>query len=93
MKKIGSPVRITKEGLLVIRSIKSYEECKKYGKSYEWSVTLYLYSSNKEHTQKFFGLSDPEYLYWIRLLAKKSLQNRKRLQDEKEKNKKQFNLI
>ena len=93
MTKIGSPVRITEEGLLVIRSIQSYEECKKYGKSYEWSITLYLYSSNKEQTQKFFGISDSEYLHWLRLLAKKSSQNRKKIQNEKENNKKQFNLI
>lgn len=93
MKKIGNPVRITEEGLLVIRSIKSYEECQKYRKAYEWSITLYLYSSDKKQTQKFFGLSDLDYLYWLKLLAKRSSQNRKKIQNEKENNKKQFNLI
>jgi len=88
MKKIGSPVKITEEGLLVIRSTKSYEECQKYKRSYEWTITLYLYSSDKKQTQRFFGLSDSNYLYWLKLLAKKSLQNRNRTQDEKKDNKK-----
>lgn len=93
MAKIGDPVRVTEEGLLVIRSIQSYEECKKYGKSYEWSITLYLYASDKNQTQNFFGLSDSDYLYWLKLLAKRSSQNRKRAQNEKENNKKQFNAV
>lgn len=88
MGKIGDPVRITEEGLLVIRSMQSYEECKKYGKSYEWSITLYLYAADKEQTQKFFGLSDSNYLYWLKLLAKKSSQNRNKGRYEKENNKK-----
>lgn len=87
MAKIGDPVRITEEGLLVIRSIQSYEECKKYRKSYEWSITLYLYAADKNQSQNFFGLSDSNYLHWLKLLAKKSSQNRNKERNEKKDNK------
>lgn len=93
MGKVADPVRITEEGFLVVRSIKSYEECIRYRRSYEWVITLRSYFSDREQTQRFFGLSDPTYLYWLKLLAKKSSQNRKKSQNEKENNKEQFNII
>lgn len=87
MVKIGNPIKITEEGLLVVRSIRPYEECVRYRRSYEWTISLHLYATDKEQTQKFFGLSDQKYLYWLRLLAKNSSQNRKKVQNEKENNK------
>ena len=93
MGKVANPVRITEEGLLVVRSIKPYEECVRYRRSYEWVITLRLYCSDRPETQKFFGLSDSDYLYWLKLLAKKSSQNRKKAQNEKENNKEKFNII
>ena len=88
MAKIADPIRVTEKGLLTVRSVRPYEECIKYRRSYEWTITLCLYCSDREQTQKFFGLSDQKYLYWLSLLAKKSSQNRKKAQNEKENNKK-----
>lgn len=93
MGKIADPISITEEGLLVVRSIRPYEECIRYRRSYEWTIALHLYCSDREQTQKFFGLSDSDYLYWLRLLAKKSSQNRNKKRYEKEGNKEQFNTV
>lgn len=93
MGQIANPVKVTEEGLLVVRSVRSYKECEKYGRSYEWTITLYLYGSDKKQTQKFFGLSDQKYFHWLKLLAKKSSQNRNKTRNEKEDNKEQFSVI
>lgn len=87
MGKIAGPIRVTEEGLLTVRSVRPYEECVRYRRSYEWDITLCLYATDREQTQKFFGLSNSDYLYWLRLLAKKSSQNRNKERYEKEDNK------
>lgn len=87
MRKIADPIRVTEEGLLTVRSVRPYEECIRYRRSYEWAINLYLYATDREQTQKFFGLSDSNYLYWLKLLAKKSSQNRNKERYEKEDNK------
>lgn len=87
MVKIADPIRVTEEGLLTVRSVNPYEECIRYRRSYEWAINLYLYATDRVQTQKFFGLSDSDYLYWLRLLARKNSQNRNKERNEKENNK------
>lgn len=76
MGKIGTPDRVTELGELVIRSITPEEECKRQNKAYEWTITLYSYSTLRKTMQELFELSDPEFFEWLEIMAKKKSEYR-----------------
>lgn len=79
MAKIADPVQVTEKGDLLVRSIKSPEECEKEGYQYEWLINLYSFSFDKEDTKEHLGLSDSGFLEWLKKISCKKVQCRKDL--------------
>lgn len=85
MNKMADPIRVTEKGLLLVRSIMSFSECRKRHYNYEWYITLALYSFDRKATQRRFGLSNERFFRWLKRLAQRNSQNRKDAKIHKQK--------
>ena len=66
--QIVTPIRITKLGCLLVRSIEP-KECYESGGykeayQYEWEINYYSFTKNPKDTQRKLGITTKEYSYW-----------------------------
>lgn len=76
MAKIADPIKVNEKGLLV-RSVMSKSECKRRKFEYEWYIDLQAYCFDKESTQRHLGLTDEDFLRWLKTLTQKRVQLRR----------------